>query len=95
MPVQEFIGNGLGMPLYMEPNFEDLSCKMMFGQPPPLLQDDPVMTESCFSRCNLANAFSQEQSCHSMTDTEQAAAVKWPLVSGGLAPPVSDAKRRR
>ena len=56
MPTQDFITNGLGMPLYMEPNFEDLSCKMIFGQLPPALEDDPVMKENCFTSCALSTS---------------------------------------
>ena len=41
----------MGMPLYMEPNFEDLSCKMKFGEVAPPLDQDPVNTQPCFSRC--------------------------------------------
>lgn len=41
------------MPLYMEPNFEDLSCKMIFGEIPPPLAEDPVTTQPCFSSCSI------------------------------------------
>lgn len=41
----------MGMPLYMEPNFEDLSCKMIFGQQPPRFEDDPVNGQPCFKQC--------------------------------------------
>ena len=43
----------MGMPLYMEPNFEDLSCKMVFGQTPPPLEQDDVMGQPCFKQCAL------------------------------------------
>jgi Beta-carotene isomerase D27-like, C-terminal len=51
VPTQEFFARDFGMPLYMEPNFEDLSCKMIFGRAAPPLADDPVIGQSCFSQC--------------------------------------------
>ncbi|MCO5552346.1 hypothetical protein L7F22_005857 [Adiantum nelumboides] len=54
-PTQYFFTEELGMPLTMEPNFEDLSCCMIFGQEPPALEDDKVMQRHCFSSCPSAN----------------------------------------
>jgi hypothetical protein len=51
VPTQEFFTRDMGMPLYMEPNFEDLSCKMKFGQIAPPLSEDPVRGQSCFAKC--------------------------------------------
>ncbi len=31
-PTEEFFGESFGLPLTMNPNFEDLSCEMVFGQ---------------------------------------------------------------
>jgi len=39
------------MPLTMEPNFEDLSCRMIFGQRPPEPEDDQAFRQPCFSTC--------------------------------------------
>ena len=39
------------MPLTMEPNFEDLSCRMIFGQRPPEPEDDQAFKQPCFSTC--------------------------------------------
>lgn len=43
------------MPLTMEPNFEDLSCRMVFGQTPPPLDEDPALTQPCFVSCPTGN----------------------------------------
>jgi hypothetical protein len=51
IPTQEFFTKQLGMPLYMQPNFEDYSCTMTFGHYPPSLEEDPVMQQSCLSLC--------------------------------------------
>lgn len=59
VPTQDFFTNDFGMPLYMEPNFEDLSCNMIFGKQPPPLEDDPVKKQPCFKQCNLAKATSK------------------------------------
>ena len=50
----------MGMPLYMEPNFEDLSCKMVFGQRPPPLDQDEVSGQKCFKQCALAKMEAKE-----------------------------------
>jgi hypothetical protein len=40
----------------MKPNFEDLSCEMIFGQAPPPLEEDPALQQPCFaaSQCHKA-----------------------------------------
>lgn len=59
------------MPLTMNPNFEDLSCEMVFGQVPPPLEQDPVYTQSCFvPHCSLAGRI---EPCPK-TDTERVTA---------------------
>lgn len=35
LPTQAFFTQDFGIPLTMTPNFEDYSCEMVFGQPPP------------------------------------------------------------
>lgn len=59
-PTQYFFTTELGMPLTMEPNFEDLSCRMIFGKAPPALEDDAVMQKSCFSSCPSANVLAEK-----------------------------------
>ena len=39
---QAFFTEQLGMPLAMEPNFEDYSCEMVFGRVPPPPEEDPA-----------------------------------------------------
>uniref|UniRef100_A0A0E0MGP2 Beta-carotene isomerase D27-like C-terminal domain-containing protein n=1 Tax=Oryza punctata TaxID=4537 RepID=A0A0E0MGP2_ORYPU len=46
IPCQKFIQDSLGMKVYMSPNFEDMSCEMIFGQQPP--EDDPALKQPCF-----------------------------------------------
>ncbi|KAF8111558.1 hypothetical protein N665_0074s0086 [Sinapis alba] len=57
IPSQIFIKNSLGMPIYMMPDFDDLSCKMMFGQEPPEIKDDPVMKQPCFQFCKSNRSY--------------------------------------
>lgn len=66
IPTQTFFTEQLGMPLYMEPNFEDFSCTMIFGQAPPSLEDDPVMTQPCLSSCPSASGGSTGRACHAL-----------------------------
>ncbi|CAL9213514.1 unnamed protein product [Arabidopsis halleri] len=57
IPSQIFIKNSLGMPIYMEPDFNDLSCKMMFGREPPEIEDDPAMKQPCFEFCKSNKSY--------------------------------------
>ncbi|KAL2535710.1 Beta-carotene isomerase D27 [Forsythia ovata] len=51
MPSQAFIQESLGMPTTMVPNFEDMSCEMIFGQQPPPPTSDPAFTQPCYKLC--------------------------------------------
>ncbi|GMH46052.1 hypothetical protein BSKO_14016 [Bryopsis sp. KO-2023] len=55
-PCQTFFTEQLGMPLTMNPNFEDYSCEMIFGQRPPPLEKDPVMEQGCLTECATAKS---------------------------------------
>lgn len=75
LPTQKFFTETFGLPLTMNPNFEDLSCEMVFGQHPPPVEQDPVYNQPCFStQCNIATvAGNKDQSkpCPKI-DTERA-----------------------
>ncbi|PON73522.1 Beta-carotene isomerase [Parasponia andersonii] len=49
IPTQDFFTNEFGLPLTMTPNFEDMSCEMVYGQVPPPFEEDPVSKQPCFS----------------------------------------------
>jgi Beta-carotene isomerase D27-like, C-terminal len=50
VPTQEFFTEKFGIPLTMTPNFEDLSCKMIFGQIPPQPAADPAYNQPCLGQ---------------------------------------------
>ncbi|PZO11548.1 MAG: DUF4033 domain-containing protein [Leptolyngbya foveolarum] len=52
LPTQTFFTEKFGIPLTMTPNFEDLSCTMVFGQPPPDPKLDDAFSEPCLSECS-------------------------------------------
>ncbi|XP_020242076.1 beta-carotene isomerase D27, chloroplastic [Asparagus officinalis] len=52
IPSQKFIKDSLGMPVHMSPNFEDMSCEMIFGQEPP--KDDPALKQPCYTKLCVA-----------------------------------------
>jgi len=54
VPTQNFFTNDFGLPLTMNPDFETLSCDMIFGQAPPPVEQDAAYTQSCLSQCSLA-----------------------------------------
>jgi Beta-carotene isomerase D27-like, C-terminal len=47
LPTQSFFTQEFGIPLTMTPNFEDLSCKMVFGQLPPPLETEAAYHQPC------------------------------------------------
>jgi len=54
-PTQDFFADAFGLPLRMEPNFEDLSCVMRFGVPALSYEEDPVAKQTCFQgECPMA-----------------------------------------
>ncbi|GBO53681.1 hypothetical protein APA_1629 [Pseudanabaena sp. lw0831] len=50
VPTQEFFTEKFGIPLTMTPNFEDLSCKMIFGQIPLAPEADPDHNQPCLKQ---------------------------------------------
>ncbi|KAH0634946.1 hypothetical protein KY284_037732 [Solanum tuberosum] len=53
MPSQLFIKDTLGMSVNMVPNFDDMSCEMIFGQDPPPPDTDPAFMQPCYKLyCN-------------------------------------------
>ena len=60
--VQAFFSEQLGMPLSMEPNFEDYSCDMVFGKSPLPRESDPAFTQGCLALCTTAQAASAAES---------------------------------
>lgn len=55
IPTQDFFTNEFGLPLTMTPNFEDMSCEMVYGQVPPKFEDDPASMQPCLSDfCSIA-----------------------------------------
>ncbi len=56
LPTQAFFTQDFGIPLTMTPNFEDLSCEMVFGQVPP-----PLATEAAYHQPCLAHQCSTAQ----------------------------------
>lgn len=54
VPTQDFFTDEFGLPLTMKPNFEDLSCEMIFGQHPQPMEKDEAFKQPCFKiQCNL------------------------------------------
>ena len=56
VPTQTFFTEKFGIPLTMTPNFEDLSCKMIFGQSPSAVELDAAYTQPCLKhQCPTAS----------------------------------------
>lgn len=51
VPSQQWLLQDFGMPLHIQPNYDDFSCRWKFGvEAPPLMEDEAIMTP-CFTRC--------------------------------------------
>ncbi|KAK1437291.1 hypothetical protein QVD17_03081 [Tagetes erecta] len=51
MPTQEFMKKNFKIPVNMVPNFDDMSCEIIYGQDPPAREDDPAFKEPCYKLC--------------------------------------------
>ncbi|EYU46537.1 hypothetical protein ABFS82_04G033300 [Erythranthe guttata] len=51
MPSQAFIKEFVGVPVNMVPNFDDMSCEMIFGEEPPPQSLDPAFAQPCYKQC--------------------------------------------
>ncbi len=49
LPTQQFFTEKFGIPLTLTPNFEDMSCEMVFGQVPPALETEAAFNQSCLA----------------------------------------------
>jgi hypothetical protein len=47
LPTQRFFTEQFGIPVTLTPNFEDLSCEMVFGQVPPALETEAAYQQPC------------------------------------------------
>jgi hypothetical protein len=55
LPTQKFFTEEFGIPLTMIPDFTDFSCKMIFGQVPPPLEEEDAYHEPCLAHsCKMA-----------------------------------------
>ncbi len=56
LPTQRFFTEEFGIPLTMTPNFDDFSCEMVFGAPPPPLETEKVYQAPCLmGQCSMAS----------------------------------------
>jgi hypothetical protein len=66
LPTQTFFTDKFGIPLTMTPNFDDFSCKMVFGQVPPNIADDEAFGQACLSECDTGAA--SAKACPKLAD---------------------------
>uniref|UniRef100_A0A6N2KM60 Beta-carotene isomerase D27-like C-terminal domain-containing protein n=1 Tax=Salix viminalis TaxID=40686 RepID=A0A6N2KM60_SALVM len=52
VPSQTFIKHSFGIPVNMVPDFDDMSCEMIYGQEPPKITEDPAFKQPCYKLCN-------------------------------------------
>ena len=55
LPTQDFFAQEFGIPVTLTPNFEDLSCEMVFGQVAPPLSQEAAYQQTCLvEQCETA-----------------------------------------
>lgn len=63
LPTQDFFTQEFGIPVTLTPNFEDLSCDMVFGQIPPPLSSEAVYDQACLvDQCEAAQQRNENHS---------------------------------
>lgn len=80
VPVQEWLGSDFAMPVHVQPNYDDFSCRWKFSQQPPPLHEDEAVMVPCFARCNskakgTKDALSLRQKLRAEEDRRLEAAV--------------------
>jgi hypothetical protein len=56
--LQAFMKYDMGIPLTMEPNYEDYSCQFKFGVEPPPRETDEALKVGCLAICPTAQSAS-------------------------------------
>jgi hypothetical protein len=74
IPTQRFFAEDMGLPLLMEPDYEDFSCTFSFGVAPPALAVDEALDTPCFSQCPVA--VQDRPRCHLVDDGDAEAALR-------------------
>ncbi|KAK3274518.1 hypothetical protein CYMTET_17296 [Cymbomonas tetramitiformis] len=65
LPTQDFFTNEFGLPLHMKPNYEDLSCEMVFNELAPSEDLDEALQQPCFTTCASRSSKAAEAAvCH-------------------------------
>ncbi len=55
LPTQDFFAREFGFPLTLTPNFEDMSCEMVFGHPAPPIEEESLYHQPCLvGDCTIA-----------------------------------------
>lgn len=61
LPTQNFLTYKMGIPLTLTPNFEDMSCEMVFGQIPPPFEEEAAYQQPCLA--NQWGAMKSSEPC--------------------------------
>mmetsp|Transcript_17828 Transcript_17828/g.29551 ORF Transcript_17828/g.29551 Transcript_17828/m.29551 type:complete len:386 (-) Transcript_17828:145-1302(-) len=73
-PTQRFFNEVAGLPMAMEPNFDDCSCVMTWGKAPLPRDEDPAGKQPCFQWCPTAAIPDSSASTPSSADGESISA---------------------
>ncbi|OSX72489.1 hypothetical protein BU14_0431s0013 [Porphyra umbilicalis] len=54
VPTETFLKEGLGVDLWMQPNYDTFECQFSFGTKPPPVAEDPAFDAGCMGQCKVA-----------------------------------------
>ena len=54
LPTQQFLGEELGLPVTLAPDYETFECRFVYGKTPPPPEQDEAFDTPCFSQCPIS-----------------------------------------
>ena len=70
LPTQQFLGEELGLPVTLAPDYETFECRFLFGKTPPPPESDPAFDTPCFGQCPVARVAGDAPSCDRLSPFE-------------------------
>lgn len=73
VPTETFLKEGLGVDLWMQPNYDTFECQFSFGVKPPPVAEDPAFDAPCMGQCAVAQARARTDAGRRCTNNDAAA----------------------
>lgn len=73
VPTETFLKEGLGVDLWMQPDYDTYECQFSFGVKPPPVAEDPAFDAPCMGQCGVAQARARTEAGRRCTGNDAAA----------------------